>query len=91
MIVVTNNIARTLVSFHDLPESAQAEFDYVSADDRFTTRFFNYKGDWFDSHEFIRVRSFPKWHGAMSDTYFSGMLIRITDDAESVVVGRWFC
>lgn len=46
MQIITNNHARPLQSFYDLPEKVQKDFDYLNrrADERFDLRFVQYKG-----------------------------------------------
>ena len=96
--LLTNNRARELVSFYDLPEKDQADFDYVDEDDRYNPRFFRYRGAWYDTHEFERLpknghafwnENRANWDGYQSDSFFSGVLIRYLGDYEQVVVGRY--
>jgi hypothetical protein len=99
--VVTNNVPRDLICFHDLRAEVQKDFDYVARrEERSDLRFFAYKGAWYDSHEFMRCNdttlaethreSFKEWDGYQSDTYFSGVLIKFVDDNERVIVARYF-
>lgn len=60
--VITNGHLRELVGLAELPAGvAASEFDYVDADELavtgedWTPRFFNYRGGWYDTHEFERV------------------------------------
>lgn len=105
MTVKTNGHWREPVSFHDLPEYARSDFDYIEGEDRFSPRLFHYLGCWYDLCEFFRVRAAgphdphalrPKagsplaaWQGYQSDSYFSGVLVRYSDDFESIQVGRY--
>ena len=75
MIVKTNGHARDLVAWYFLPAEARKEFEYVVPadadpenlpDDAWTTRFFRYRGSWYDSHEFERhdnaeLRGWDAW------------------------------
>lgn len=96
--VITNGHARDLVSWHDLPTEQREYFDYVTdEEDRYSPRFVEYLGSWYDVNEFERVgtyRNFEllyRWHGIQTDSYFSATLIRYADsDCESVVIGRCF-
>lgn len=95
MTITTNNIPRQLVCFHDLPEKVQPEFDYIEGEDRLNLRCFEYKGEWYDSHEFIACESGSEfrqlgWHGVQSDTHFSGILVKYMPRDERVVVGRYY-
>jgi hypothetical protein len=90
-----NGKPRELVAGYELPEGVHAEwFDYVPAesDDFFSTRFFEYRGSWYDTREFEHVRDggIAKdlgFHGMQGESYFSAVLIRYTEDYESVIVG----
>jgi hypothetical protein len=87
------------VSFYDLPAKAQADFDYIDGEDRYSRRLFQYGGVWYDVNEFERLpengHSFWKenranWNGYQSDSFFSGVLVRFTEDYERVVAGRYY-
>lgn len=91
MQIKTNNQPRDLISWYDLTEKEQADFDYIE-DGEFNG--FRYKGRVYDLGEFMRcsgsVNGFSDWHGISSNTFFSGVLVKYTSDFESVIVGRYF-
>ena len=96
--VKTNNQPRELIDFQDLPEKIQKEeFDYIKEGEGFV-RFFKYKGEYYDSHEFMVINhgrealpeAFKGWSGYQSETFFSGLLIKFVDnDFENVVIGSY--
>jgi hypothetical protein len=96
--VTTNNQARDILYWYDLSEKEKAEFDYIDGDNREWAEFVKYKGRVYDLNEFIRVEpeklphSSPLkgWHGYMSDTFFSGVLIKYASDYEMVILGRFY-
>ena len=94
--IITNNVPRPIVYGYELTPAEQSEFDYYDSDELDSAMFFRYKGEVYDIGEFMRRpdyhNPFPKiWCGYMSDSYFSGILIRFPeDDDESVIVG-WYC
>lgn len=99
LTLIANGHWRDLVSWHQLPAKAREYFDYVTdEDERYSSRFFEYLGAWYDSSEFERigtVREFAvmyRWHGIQSDSFFSGVLIKydIENDYERVTVGRFY-
>lgn len=55
MKIKTNNIARELVTFHDMPVKARSDFDYVTDDAPFEYRFIQYKGTWYDTYDTQRI------------------------------------
>ncbi len=100
--IVTNNHARPVISGFELTEAEAKEFDYM--DDVTEGSFVRYKGSVYDLNEFSRViphgsqrnhpmdtdnPAFAGWSGYMSESFFSGLLIRYTNGFESVVVARY--
>lgn len=55
MKIITNNIPRQLISFFDLPEKDQNDFDYVTDDARCEYRFTSYKGNYYDTYDTQRI------------------------------------
>ena len=91
--IESNHHERELHCLFELPDEAQPDFDYVTGDEHASPRFFKYLGEWYDVNEFMTTRGVPAfagWHGYQSDSFFSGVLIRYTDDFEAVVVGRYW-
>lgn len=91
--IITNHHWRPILYSHEIPEKVlENEFDWMRDPDNYS--FFKYK-DWYYCLEEIMVldeRS-PfggRWHGYHSDTFFSGILVEISDDGEMVKVGRYY-
>lgn len=94
--VHTNRHARPLHSYLDLLESERADFEYIEGEDRYSLRLFNYRGAWFDYHEFevaghdVKALGFD---GVQTDSYFSATVVSYFDregnelDGE-IIVGR---
>jgi hypothetical protein len=95
--IITNHHYRDLTSWYDIPERFRSDFDYVHEDDRHSTRFFRYRGNWYDLGEFLATRGTSKdgplarWHGFQADSYFSGIVIRYSPDFERVKAGLYLC
>ena len=96
LTIYTNNVPRNVLYGYELSPAEQAEFDYM--DDINDGSFFRYKGQVYDLGEFMRVtdtmencHGFKGWDGYHGDSYFSGVLVKYTDDCEQVIVGRWIC
>jgi len=51
---------------------------------------FRFMGRNWHLDEIMRTNG-SNWHGAQADTYFSGVLVRISDDCESVLVAYQYC
>lgn len=92
MQIITNNVPRNIVSGFELTEKEKQEFDYL--DDVDSGSFFRYKGLVYDIGEAMLVpetnSELKSWQGIYTESFFSGVLITITDDCEEVVVGRYY-
>lgn len=104
LTIRTNNAPRPILQWSDLSEKERREFDYLDTEQRQQeATFFRYKGNVYDLGEFMRcpdseqsnpqmrAAGFHTWDGYHSDSFFSGILVRYTDEwCESVVVGDYF-
>lgn len=94
MKIITNNVPRDLLSWHELTTKEQAEFDYTNGDDSTSERFVRYKGETYDVYDTEGVPNFaePGWDSFISETFFSGILFRFVDpeNLDQVVVGRYY-
>jgi hypothetical protein len=101
--VRTNNVPRDIVEGFELSLEERAEFDYIDwqavEEGRDSASFFRYRGRVYDLgefqttsglHSFGELSPLRAWHGYLSDSFFSGILIRYTDDHESVVVATYY-
>lgn len=99
--VITNNVPRDLIDGYQLSESERAEFDYLNwqaiNEGMDNASFFRYKGQLYELSQFTATPAksltpeFKGWAGFMSDSFFSGLLIRWVDtEYESVVVARFY-
>ena len=91
--VTTNNNARPLVSWHDIPENLRGWFDYLDDNMRHESRLVLYRGAYYDVFDMLRAPaslSASGWHGYVSETYFSGIAVRLNHDDDTVVIGRYF-
>lgn len=99
MNITTNNVPRHTIDAWELTDTERAEFDYIdwpaieAGNDSAT--FFRYQGQLYDTSDFMTTHgigepeAFARWDGYQSDSFFSGILIRYTDDYESVIVGTY--
>lgn len=96
---ISNHKPRAVVSYLDLPEAEQKNFDYTDAEEHSDYRFFEYLGSWYDLSEFttdttdeMRARGFD---GISTDSYFSATVVKwfdadgiYTPSEGEIVVGR---
>jgi len=92
--IVTNNVPRDLIDDFELTPEERLEFDYINwkaiergEDSR---QFFRYKGELYDLSD-IERSLIEGWDGQVSESFFSGILVRFGEDHESIIVGRYYC
>jgi hypothetical protein len=85
LTIITNNVPREVVEAYELPIEVRDEFDYLDWtniemgwDDR---QFVQYKDQWYDLGDFISTNApgldaFKEWDGYVSDSFFSGVLVK---------------
>lgn len=102
LTVITNNVPRLILDACELSADERGEFDYLDwgAIDRGedSASFLRYRGTLYDLGDFQyegglmkgSAHPFNGWSGFISDTFFSGILVRICDDSDYVVMGRFY-
>ncbi len=88
--IVTDHKWKNFKYANEVPQGVLAsEFDYQDRD-HVVDEFFCYRGSWYHLDMFMRCE-LPGWSGYHGDTYFSGVLIKISHDGEQYQVGMMFC
>lgn len=91
--ICTDGKFREILYFHELPTKDQAEYRDMLDDDAEEGTFFKYRGWYYYLGDFMRFREktpFPEnWHGHYGESYFSGVIVELSDDGEWVKVGRY--
>ena len=92
MKVYTNKHKRQFKYRNEVPNDVlQDDFDWLD-DDSSYDGFIHYRGNWYHVSEFMRCDDnspFNGWHGYHSDSFFSGILIRLSDDCETYQIGTY--
>lgn len=94
--IVSNYQKREIIYWNDLTFAEKKEFDYLSKnrnEDCINTSFVRYLGNVYDIGEFMMFLNnsdFKGWDGYSSDTYFSGILIKVSEDSDNVIMGRYY-
>ena len=83
MKITTNNQYRDILNAYDLTSRELDDFDYLEEGEG---SFIRYKGRIWDLSEFMRT-DLKGWDGISSDTYFSGAVIKLSEDGDTVKVG----
>lgn len=97
MKIITNNIPRPIIYGYELTDKEKLDFDFLSDEEIICTEFFRYKGDVEYLGDYMAFRHEScfsdidknKWHGYKSDSFFSALLIRLSDCGEAVTVGLY--
>jgi hypothetical protein len=91
--IITNNVPRLIIDAYELTEDERAQFDYLDwnaiDDGRDSATFTRYRGALIDLGEYV-VTDLADWDGIHHDSYFSGTLVRFTDDHDHVVMARYY-
>ena len=93
--VRTNHQWRQFVYRSEVPAAVLAsQFDYQDADDD-VDGFFEYRGHWYHLDQFMRLGSkqgpLAAWDAYAGDSYFSGVVIRVSPDGETYQIGTYTC
>lgn len=90
--ITTNHQWRDFVYRQDVPAKVlESDFDYLDSDE--SDGFFRYRGVWYHLSGFMRLddnaTDLAGWHAYSSDSAFSGVLIKVSNDGESVMVANY--
>ena len=98
MEISTNNVPRDLISAFELNtvqyNNLRKEFDYLDDEDFNSATFFQYRGEIYSLADFMRTEGdllAQGWQGYYSWSYGAGMLVKIVDSCERVVVATYSC
>jgi hypothetical protein len=94
--IKTNHQWRDLVYRHDVPADVLAsDFDYQNPEETIDG-FFCYRGHWYHLDQFMPINSgtlgspFAGWNGYAGDSFFSGVVIKLSSDGEQIKIGTYF-
>ena len=93
MSVTTNHHWRPFLSRLDVPTGILvSQFDWTDADfaahGDYSDGFICYRNTWYHLGDFMRG-GVDGWHGSHANSFFSGVLIRLSDDGEEYQIGTW--
>lgn len=91
MEIKSNHQWRGFLYRDEIPESVlDSDFDYLEPDE--IDGFIKYKGQFYHLSEFMCVpdNAFPgDWQGYASDSAFSGVLVRVSQDGEQYQIATY--
>ena len=92
--IITNHHERPFIYGYEVPESIMNDqFDWMDEEDT-GDGFIHYRGYWYHTSDFMRIdhhpdSEFSSWHGYHSDSFFSGVLIKLSDDCETYQIATY--
>jgi len=92
---------KNILSGYELPEKVWKDFDYMTYEEFRDGSFARYRGQYYDISEFQRIprtggeshesyKAFKPWDGYKSDSYFSGIVIKLSSDGERYKIGMYY-
>ena len=99
LTIKTNHRPRDLQTIFDysIPQQVKIrkQFDYCTEEELAELMLFSYRDTIYNLNDFMRMEgSNPLkeqgWEGYSSDSYFSGVVVKFTDDYEQVIVGTYY-
>jgi len=90
MKIVTDHKWKDFVYFTDLTNKEKKELDWIIYKDY--ASIIRYRGNVYALDEFVRtegIEELSDWHGYAADTFFSGIVIKVSDDGEQYMIGRY--
>ena len=86
--IITDNKYRPVLYWYDLLPKEQAEYSEVFRD----SSFFRYRGWVYTLDDFMRVDGSPfyGYDGYMSESFFSGLVVKYSNCGDAIKVGRWY-
>lgn len=91
--IISNNQPRWTIQGYELSDEEAKEFDYLEGDRLHESTFFRYRGQLYDLGEAVLTPNsaeFKDWDGYYNETIFSGVLVKIVDGGDAVIVGRYY-
>jgi hypothetical protein len=92
LTIITDHKWKQFIYGYELTEKERKEFDWMDEEEIDTSNFFRYRKNVYSVNEFMRIPKgmFPKkWDGYLSDSFFSGILIRLSNDGEEYQAGLY--
>jgi hypothetical protein len=92
LIVKTDHKWKQFKYDYEVPKKVLDDYDWLDEDEKYD-HWIHYRKWWYHLSDFMRIDNnlpFDKWHGYMSDSYFSGVLIEISKCSEGYRIGRYY-
>ncbi len=94
MKIITNNNEREFIYGYDVPESVLDDYDHLDACEQ-NDHWIRYRNTYYHVSDFMRIDDHAAWDnvqdwcGYTSDSFFSGVLISLSDDTETYKIATY--
>ena len=93
MKVRTDHKWKSLKYGYELPKNQRKQFNYLSDEEFDTHNFVKYRRSYYDVNEFMAIPNrsssdLGAWDGYHGETYFSGIVIKLSSDGERYKIGE---
>lgn len=79
---------------YELPKKWRKHFDWIKSDGVYdNSNFVKYRGWIYSIDEFMSIpvdAGMHGWDGIINETYFSGVVVKISSDGDKYKIGRYF-
>ena len=91
MEIKTNHNWRPVLLGYELSEKERSEFDWIDPDEIDGYSFVKYKGYVYSLDQFMRVDHYipGNWDGIRHDSFFSGVLIKLSECGEAYQIATY--
>ena len=88
--ITTNYQYREILGWHDVPADIQmSEFDYLETEEeQDDAQFFKYRDSYYSLDQVMRMDD-DFWHGSFAFGYFAGLVVKISDCGDGILVGYY--
>lgn len=88
-MITTDNKWKQFIFGIDLTPKERKEFDYMSDEEIDYNYFIRYRKCVYSLSDFMTTKHFPGWDGYRGDSFFSGVVIKLSNDCESYKIGTY--
>ncbi len=87
-MIISNYQSRNTLYRSDVPDDVLSDcFDWLDAD--VCHGFIKYRGSYHHLSEFLSLENDLYWDGYKSESFYAAIIVKIVDDGDHVIVGRW--
>jgi hypothetical protein len=88
--IITDHKWKDFIYGYQLTTEEKKDYNWMDQEELETSNFFRYRGSVYSIQDFMRIENGPDefngWDGYLSDTFFSGVLIKLSEDGEQYQV-----